>query len=79
MRKEIKLISTLRNGDVLADGSTVDNVTYSYGFTVELTNGESFTVREDATVDMMQETNCLYGGMRVGHSYGGNCTAHGCY
>jgi len=73
--------SELEVGMVLANGNTVVTVEqWLYNSTTFYTesNGDSHEVWGFQPVHLAQETNCLYGGLKPGHS-SGFCTADSCY
>ena len=77
---KIKKWSTdLTAGDVLATGDVVVSNTSLGGQTIiTLANGVVFIFNNVVSVELMGETNCLYGGLAVGHT-AGFCTADSCY
>ncbi len=77
---KIKKWSTdLVAGDVLATGDVVVSIKEMGGQTViTLDNNVVFIFNDVVSVELMEETNCLYGGLAVGHT-AGFCTADACY
>lgn len=73
--------SELEPGMELANGNTVVQVSHNlYSATTSWIESDE-SAHEDwsfAPIDLMQETNCLYGGLAVGHTRG-FCTADSCY
>lgn len=73
--------SELESGMVLANGNTVTSVTqylYDSSTTYVESDGTVHDVWSFQPVALIQETNCLYGGAKSGHS-SGFCTADSCY
>lgn len=73
--------SELEVGMVLSNGNTVTFVKqwlYSSGTEYTESNGVTHDVWSFQPVALIQETNCLYGGLKSGHS-SGFCTADSCY
>ena len=73
--------SELEVGMTLANGNTVTSVEqFLFSGTTFYTesNGSSHEEWSFQPVTLMQETNCLYGGLANGHSRG-FCTADSCY
>jgi hypothetical protein len=73
--------SELETGMELANGNTVIDVQqYLYSsMTVYVeSDNTAHEVWSFQPVELMQETNCLYGGLAVGHTKG-FCTADSCY
>lgn len=69
---------SLKVGDVLANGETVQEFgTIGFDVFISTETGLKF-FEQSAVIDLAQETNCLYGGLFPGHSKG-FCTAHSCY
>lgn len=73
--------SELEQGATLANGNTVESVTqylYDSSTTYVESDGTAHNVWSFQPVELMQETNCIYGGLAVGHT-AGFCTANSCY
>jgi hypothetical protein len=73
--------SELTVGTVLANGNTVVTVAqwlYDSRTTYTESDGTFHEVWSFQPVALAAETNCLYGGLKPGHS-SGFCTAHSCY
>ena len=73
--------SELETGMQLANGNSVTYVShYRYLIRTEYveSDGSWHEVWSFQEIELNQETNCLYGGLAVGHS-SGFCTADSCY
>jgi len=69
---------SLKSGDVLASGEIVKTVSV-IGFDAVMTTDKGIVFLDAASVvELNEETNCLYGGLAVGHTRG-FCTADSCY
>lgn len=73
--------SELTVGTVLANGNTVVTVSqwlYDSSTCYVESDGSTHEVWSFQPIALQAETNCLYGGLRSGHS-SGFCTADSCY
>ncbi len=74
--------SELESGMELANGTTVVTVQhFLYSSTTLYTdsNGMTHEVWSFQPIATAEQTNCIYGGMKVGHASHGFCTADSCY
>lgn len=74
--------SELETGTELANGNTVTHVEqhlYSSSTIYIESDGTLHDVWNFQPVELNEETNCLYGGLAVGHKSHGFCTADSCY
>lgn len=73
--------SELEVGTVLSNGTTVVEVTqnlFSKTTSWITSDGKLHEEWSFQSIALQEQTNCLYGGIAVGHSYG-FCTADSCY
>lgn len=64
-------------GDVLTVGTVTATREFGNQTVITLDSDTVLIFNDVVSVELMAETNCLYGGLAVGHSV--NCTAHSCY